>query len=80
MFGVLTFDRYLLRSFSHVFLVCFVSMFGLLVVIDLLENLDDFIAKNSGGQLSLVQNIARYYAFQSIFFLDRAGPAMTLIS
>lgn len=81
MFGVLTFDRYLLRSFSHVFLVCFVSMFGLLVVIDLLENLDDFIAKNNdAGQSALVQNILRFYGFQAIFFLDRAGSAMTLIS
>lgn len=78
---MLTFDRYLLRNFAHVFAVCFVAMFGLLVVIDLLENLDDFLAKNhDAGFASLVENILRYYAYQSIFFLDRAGAALTLIA
>jgi lipopolysaccharide export system permease protein len=78
---VLTFDRYLLRHFLHVFAVCFVATFGLMVVIDLLENLDDFISKNDGGAVfGLVQNIVRYYGYQSIFFLDRAGAALTLIA
>ncbi len=78
---MLTFDRYLLRNFAHVFVTCFIAMFGLLIVIDLLENIDEFIAKNgSNGALSLLQNVVRYYGFQAIFFIDRAGPSLTLIA
>jgi lipopolysaccharide export system permease protein len=78
---VLTFDRYLLRSFWHVFAICFIAMYGLVVVIDLLENLDDFLAKNGdAGPLQLAQNIVQYYCFQAIFFLDRAGQPLTVIA
>lgn len=78
---VLTFDRYLLRSFAHVFSTCFLALFGLMIVIDLLENLDDFLARTRGtGAWGLSQAIVEFYAVQSIFFLDRAGPAMLVIS
>lgn len=81
MGGLLTFDRYLLRSFWHVFTTCFIAMFGLMIVIDLLENLDEFLANSdSSGSLGLLENISRYYAYQSIFFLDRAGASLTVIS
>ena len=78
---MLTYDRYLLRSFAHVFIVCFIAMFGLMVVIDLLENLDEFLNQNAdSGVQALLETIARYYACQSILFLDRAGPSLTLIA
>jgi lipopolysaccharide export system permease protein len=81
MARVLTFDRYLLRSFWHVFAACFVATFGLLVVIDLLENLDEFIARNGGhGTLQLIANMAEYYLYQSAFYFDRAGPSLTVIA
>lgn len=77
----MTFDRYLLRSFLHTFVVCFVALFGLVVVIDLLENLDEFIDRNEGkGLESLLTRIGWFYGYQSILFLDRAGPALTIIS
>ncbi|MFO0918450.1 MAG: LptF/LptG family permease [Planctomycetaceae bacterium] len=77
---MLTFDRYLLRSFFHTFVVCFTALFGLYVVIDLLENLDEFIARNEGGGLpQLIERIALYYGYQAILFLDRAGPVLTLL-
>jgi lipopolysaccharide export system permease protein len=77
----MTFDRYLLRSYLHVFSVSFVALFGLVVVVDLLENLDDFLARNSGGTTeSLLRNIGRFYAFQSIFFLERSGSVLSLLA
>ncbi len=77
----MTYDRYLLRSFLHVFLVGFTATFGLVVVIDLFENLDEFLSKNGNqGTFALLRTIGECYAFQSIFFLDRAGPALTVIS
>ncbi len=74
------FDRYLLRSFFHTFVVCFTALFGLYVVIDLLENLDTFIERNEGQGLDrLVERIATFYGYQAILFLDRAGPVLTLL-
>lgn len=81
MSRLLTFDRYLLRSFAHVFSTCFMALFGLMIVIDLLENLDDFLSRTRGsGMLGLARAITEFYAVQSIFFLDRAGPALLIIS
>jgi lipopolysaccharide export system permease protein len=77
----MTFDRYLLRSFFHCFAVCFTALLGLVVVIDLLENLDEFIDRNEGrGWLSLLERIAWFYGYQSFLFLDRGGPALTIVS
>lgn len=77
----MTFDRYLLRNFWHCFAVCFTALFGLVVVIDLLENLDEFINRNEGrGTVALLEKIAWYYTFQSVLFIDRAGSALTVIS
>lgn len=78
---MLTFDRYLLRNFTYVFVVCFMATFGLMVVIDLLENLDEFLIRNRDGtQWRLVENIVRYYAIQSVFFFDRAGPSLCVVA
>jgi lipopolysaccharide export system permease protein len=78
---VLTFDRYLLRSFWHIFAVCFVTTFGLMVVIDLFENLDDFLARNGdGGGLRLVRNIVQFYSYKAVFIFDQAGPSLTVVS
>lgn len=77
----MTYDRYLLRSFVYVFVVCLASTLGLFVVIDLFENIDDFLVRNDdrGVQL-LLWTIGRCYVFQSIFFLDMAGPTLGVIS
>jgi lipopolysaccharide export system permease protein len=74
------FDRYLLRSFFHCFAVCFTALFGLVVIIDLLENLDEFIDRNEGRGLGqLVERIFFYYGYQAILFLDRAGPVLNIL-
>jgi lipopolysaccharide export system permease protein len=78
---VLTFDRYLLRSFWHIFAVCFITTFGLIVVIDLLENLDDFLARNGdGGPVQLVRNVVQFYGYKAIFIFDQAGPSLTVVA
>lgn len=77
----MTFDRYLLRAFWHCFAVCFLALFGLVVVIDLFENLDEFISRNEGrGLESLLVRIGWFYGYQSVLFIDRAGPPLTIIS
>lgn len=77
----MTYDRYLLKSFLHTFAVCFIAMFGLIAIIDLFENLDEMLALNgNNGPVRLIGLIATLNGFRSIEFLDRAGPALTVIS
>ncbi|WP_010582771.1 LptF/LptG family permease [Schlesneria paludicola] len=77
----MTYDRYLLRSFLHTFGVCFVAMFGLVVIIDLFENLDEMFALNGdNGTLSLMWLIVTLNGYRSVMFIDKAGPALVVIS
>lgn len=77
----MTFDRYLLRSYIHTLGVCFIATYGLVVVIDLLENLDEFLTRNGDrGNVALLKSVFECYAYQSAFFLDRAGPPLVIIS
>jgi lipopolysaccharide export system permease protein len=77
----MTFDRYLLRSYAHVFAVSFIALYGLVVIVDLLENLDDFLARNADGSTwKLLENIGEFYGYQSLFFLDRAGGILSLLA
>ncbi len=65
-------DRYPLRQFVQIFLVCFLSMMGLYVVIDAFQHLDKFSAHAEEGG-SLLGIIAEYYAYRSLSFFDRTG-------
>ena len=77
----MTYDRYLMRSFLHTFGVCFITMFGLVAVIDLFENLDELLEINGdNGTFGLVKLIVTLNAYRSVLFLDRGGAALTVIS
>lgn len=72
-------DRYLLRQFVQIFVICFLSLMGLYLVIDLFGHLDSFSeqAKREG---SLLQVIGKYYGYQSIGFFDRTSGILAMIS
>lgn len=72
-------DRYLLRQFVQIFVICFLSLMGLYLVIDLFGHLDNFSqqAKREG---SLLKVIAKYYGYQSIGFFDRTSGILAMIS
>ncbi len=77
----MTYDRYLLRSFVHTMIVCFITTFGLIAVIDLFENLDEMLKLNGdSGTLSLFQLIATLNGYRTILFIDRAGAILTVVS
>lgn len=72
-------DRYLLKQFVQVFVICFVSLAGLYTVIDAFGRLDDF----TGGGRSLQESAmtaGRYYALQSLGFFNRTSGVLTLIA
>lgn len=72
-------DRYLLRQFVQIFVICFLSLMGLYLVIDLFGHLDNFSeqAKREG---SLIKVICKYYGYQSIGFFDRTSGILAMIS
>ncbi|MBX3415437.1 MAG: LptF/LptG family permease [Pirellulales bacterium] len=70
-------DRYLLRQFLQVFLICFCSLTGLYIVFDAFSNLDEFMhyAEGNGSLLGLM---GQFYAYRSIFFFDRTSGVLGL--
>ena len=72
-------DRYVLRQFFQVFLICFFSLMGLYVVIDAFGHLDSFSKHaEAGGNLAGV--ILEYYAYQSLGFFDRTSGILAMIA
>ncbi|HEY5316062.1 MAG TPA: hypothetical protein VIK18_26275, partial [Pirellulales bacterium] len=58
-------DRYLLRQFVQVFVICWCSLTGLYIVFDAFSNLDEFMryAEKEGN---LLQIMGSFYAYRSI--------------
>jgi lipopolysaccharide export system permease protein len=73
-----TFDRYLIARYLQIFVILYLSVFGLFVVIDGFSNLDEFQdhAKNA---VELLMLMGGYYANQSTLFLDMCGPTLTVV-
>lgn len=72
-------DRYLLRKYVQTFVICFLSLFGLFVLIELSTNLDKFL---QGGEKAgeVLRFIGHYYAFRAVLFFDRVSGLLALIS
>jgi lipopolysaccharide export system permease protein len=72
-------DRYLLRQFLQVFIICFVSFAGLYTVIDAFSNLDEFLhyAESGGTVYGL---ILEFYAYRWIFLFERMSSMLTMIT
>jgi phosphatidate cytidylyltransferase len=72
-------DRYVLRLYVKVLLICFASLTGLFVVIDALNNLDDLL--NLGKQQgSLPTVFCEYYGARSLAFFDRTSALIALVA
>ncbi len=70
-------DRYLLRQFVQVLVICFFSLTGLYIVIDAFGHLDHFVdyADKNGG---LLATMGAYYAYRAVMFFDRTSGMLTL--
>lgn len=72
-------DRYVLRQYVQLFLICYLSLAGLYIVIDAFGRLDDFVdQKDEAGGLFAV--MAEYYAYRSIGFFNRTNAVLSLIA
>ncbi|MGH7200065.1 MAG: LptF/LptG family permease [Planctomycetaceae bacterium] len=74
-----TFDRYLLRRFLAVFVILFLSTYGLFVVIDGFTNVDGF-QEGADGAGQVMSRMAAYYAYQASLFLNMIGAILAEIS
>lgn len=72
-------DRYMLRQFVHVFLICFISLTGLYVVLDAFSHLDEFL-HYAESQGSLVGVLVEYCFYRSIGFFERLSGVISLIA
>ena len=72
-------DRYLLRLFLKSFVVCFLSLAGLYVVVDLFTNLDEFITLGQ-KEGSLWTILGQYYSARVLAFFERTSGILTLIA
>jgi lipopolysaccharide export system permease protein len=72
-------DRYILRQFAQVMVICFLSLIGLYIVIDAFGHLDHFVdyADQHG---SLLKVLVSYYAYRGIAFFDRTSGILTLVA
>jgi lipopolysaccharide export system permease protein len=72
-------DRYLFANFIASWLICFVSMVGLYVVIDLFANADEFL-ETQPGVMTLVTRASKYYYVHSFEYFARLSPIITQIA
>jgi lipopolysaccharide export system permease protein len=72
-------DRYLLRQFVQVLVICFLSLIGLYIVIDAFGHLDHFV-DYSEKHGSLLGTLVGYYSYRAIEFFDRMSGVLTLIA
>ncbi|HEV3006427.1 MAG TPA: LptF/LptG family permease [Pirellulales bacterium] len=72
-------DRYLLRQFIQVFIICFCSLDGLYVVFDAFSNLDEFMhfTEKDGN---LLGTMCEFYAYRSIYFFERVSSMLSMIA
>jgi lipopolysaccharide export system permease protein len=73
-------DRYLLKQYLQVFLICFLSFTGLFIVIDAFGHLDHFVdyAEKSGA--GLLETFASYYSYRALAIFDRSCGTLALVS
>jgi lipopolysaccharide export system permease protein len=67
-------DKYIIKNFLVGYLIAFLVLIGLIIIIDLFVNLDEFAEHSNLGVLAVAANIVRYYGIQStVYFRDFAG-------
>src|SRR5436190_23724469 len=72
-------DRLLVRSYVKAYFICFVSLIGLYVVVDLFTHVDDFMQKQTDFW-EVTQNILQFYGYRIIQIFDRLCEMIVLLA
>ena len=73
-------DRYAVRLFFKVLLICWFSLTGLYWVIDAFNNLDEFMDHADQTKSSVWVALINYYSIRALWFFDRSAGLLTLIA
>ncbi|QDV35411.1 LptF/LptG family permease [Tautonia plasticadhaerens] len=71
-------DRQRYWAFLKAYVICFVSLVGLIIVIDAFANFDEFT--QAAGGLALLKKIGRYYLVRTSLFLDRLSGVIAMMA
>ncbi|MEZ6095705.1 MAG: LptF/LptG family permease [Pirellulaceae bacterium] len=73
------FERYLLRLFVKIFLICFFSFTGLFLIVHLFTNFDELskLSKDNGGKVTF---LFEFYGPRVLDLFDRMVSILVLIS
>ena len=73
-------DRYLLFLYFRVLVICFATVCGLMIVIHIFTNLDEFLtySKQTGG--SVLQVMLDYYGPYTIYIFERLSAMLALLA
>ncbi|AQT67049.1 lipopolysaccharide ABC transporter permease [Anaerohalosphaera lusitana] len=67
-------DRYVAKNFLIGYFIVAAVLIGLIIVVDLFVNLDEFAEASDAGAATVLSNIFKFYSAQSaIYFRDTAG-------
>ncbi len=73
-------DRYLLFLYFRVLIICFASISGLLIVIHIFSNLENFSKHSSETQLSLWTILTEYYGPYTLSIFERLSALLALLA
>ncbi len=75
------FERYLFRQFLYINAIYFCVILGLFTIIDLFDNVDDFLVHGDGnGAFGIAARIVLYYSRQGMLIFDTASIPLIAIS
>jgi lipopolysaccharide export system permease protein len=72
-------DRYLFMNFLVAWVICFVSLVGLYVIIDLFSNADELI-EDGGGTIVFLRRAGLYYGVHVFEYFGRLSPVITMVA
>ena len=73
-------DRYLLTLYARILSICFCSVAGLLIVIHLFNNLEDFDRYAEASQATLPQTLVDYYGPFALSVFERLSAMLVLLA
>lgn len=67
-------DKYIAKNFLIGYIISFSVLIGLMVIVDLFSNLDEFAEHKDMGLIAVLGNMASFYGLHSlVYFRDMAG-------
>lgn len=73
-------DRYLLFLYFRVLVICFTTVAGLMIVIHVFNNLDEFLRYSQDSNSSVFKVMSNYYGPYALYIFERLSALLALLS